>query len=229
MAISNAGVIKRSAGTGSSTIGVALNSSSTNGLQAQAGVLTISVDSTISGSTSASAGATLSLDNATFAVNGATFGGAGLTRLQSPTVNLTGTTTITSPFEFTGGTIDGAGALAINGGGTWSYGTMQGAGTTTIGAGSNLSIPSSSCYPLVMRPLTNHGTITAATGGCGIYVGNAAPLTNASDGVIDLQGDRDLPTLGRHGADDLERGRAQALDRQCRRDDPAVDDQYRKR
>lgn len=187
--LSNAGVIKRSSGTGSSTIGIALNSSSTNGLQAQVGVLTLSADSTISGSTSTSAGATLSLDTATFTVNGATFGGAGLTRLQGPTVNLTGTTTVSSPLEFTGGTIDGAGALAINGGGTWSYGTMQGAGTTTIGAGSNFSIPSSSCYPLIMRPLTNHGTITAANGGCGIYVGNAATLTNASDGVIDLQGD----------------------------------------
>jgi fibronectin-binding autotransporter adhesin len=189
-AISNAGIIKKSTGAGYSGITIPVTSTSTNGLQSQTGVLALGADSTISGSTSASAGATVSLEGAaTFAVNGATFGGAGTTRVANATVNLTGTTTISSAFQFTGGTIDGAGALALNGGGTWDYGTMQGAGTTTIGAGSTLLVPNANCYATTLRPFTNHGTLTVANGGCtGFYVGNGALLTNASDGVIDLQG-----------------------------------------
>ena len=193
--ISNAGVIKKSAGVGVSTIGSLLASTSTNGLQAKAGTLQISTDSTISGSTSASAGAILSLDSYTVTVNGATFAGAGTTRLQGGTANLTGATTVSSPVEIDGTLIDGAGDLALNGGGTWNYGTMQGTGTTTIGAGSNLAVPSSSCYPVVMRPFTNHGTITIANAGCtGLFVGNTAAITNASDGVIDLQGTSSIAT-----------------------------------
>ena len=204
--LSNAGVIKRSTGSGSSTIGIPVNSSSTNGLQVQAGTLSLAVDSTISGSTSVSVGATLSLDYATFAVNGASFGGAGTTHVQGATVSLTGTTTIGSVFLFDSGTIDGAGALALNGGGTWNYGTMQGAGTTTIAAGSGISMPSANCYPLVARPLTNHGTLTVVNGGCGLYLASAIALTNASDGVIDLQGtasivdyDASSPTISNAG------------------------------
>ena len=145
--IANSGIIKRSAGAGTSTVNVLVNSTSANGLHAQVGVLSLAAGGTISGTTSASAGATLSLDNGTFAVNGATFAGAGTTQWQNATVNLTGSTTVSSVVNLSGGTIDGAGNLALNGGGDWNYGTMQGAGTTTVAAGTNLELAERELLP----------------------------------------------------------------------------------
>ena len=208
--ISNAGVVKKSTGDDvslASSIALSVTSTSTNGIQVQAGTLTLNNGGTFSGSTSASATGTLSFDNVAFAVNGASFGGAGKTRLQSSTWNLTGSTTVTSTFVLSGGTVDGAGALALNGPVTWNAGYMQGAGTTTIGSGAAVSVNQSSCYAVVLRPFTNHGTITIPSNTCnGLYIGNGVALTNASDGVIDLQTtgtismwDGSTPTLSNAG------------------------------
>ena len=98
--------------------------------------------------------------------NAATIGGSGNLDLGT-TFNVTGATTISSgPLVQMNGTIvDGAANLTFNGAVAWNYGTFQGAGNTDGRVDGHRSIANASCYPVLLRSLTNHGTITVKNSG----------------------------------------------------------------
>ena len=112
----NDGTIDAELTSGTATIDVPLTTSLTK-LKMASGTETVSITQggTFSGTLTVPSGTIFSLDGGGYAVNGATFSGAGLTRLTKGNATLTGTTTIDTLFSLSGGTISGAGNLALTG------------------------------------------------------------------------------------------------------------------
>src|SRR4051794_28008066 len=80
--------------------------------------------------------------------------------LESGELSLAAASVINGPFDFTGGTLSGAGDLTLNGASTWVNSTfMTGTGKTIIGAGGTMTITSGSYNKFLQRSLENRGTI----------------------------------------------------------------------
>ena len=181
----NNGTIHAALTSGTATIATPLTTSLTN-LTMAAGTETVSLTDggTLSGTLTVPSGTIFSLDGGAMALNGATFSGAGLTRFNGAPVTLTGTTTVNTLFGFSGGTISGAGNLALTGQTTWSNGKIELTGTTTSSGA--LTVTGSNTSQLY-GSFTNSGTLTIPTSDS-LELENSAVLTNAFGGTIDLAG-----------------------------------------
>ena len=90
-----------------------------------------------------------------------------------------------------GATIAGAANVTLKGTTAWSSGTMTGTGTTTLSAGVTMTVTGRNSQPdaTLNRAFMNHGTILVpATDGLVLNFA-AAVLTNAVDGIVNLNGD----------------------------------------
>ncbi len=195
--VNNTGTLEHSSGTGVTVINTSLTTP-LNDLLVQTGTLTLEGGATLSGTATIPTGSTLDFDIGTFTMNSnVTFSGAGTTEMDSGSaiwqLPASTTTTVTTQFPITGGTITGAGALSIGGTTTWNNAIMSGTGTTTIAHGTSLTAGGTS-GPFLERPLVNDGTLAVMGGHNGLYF-DGGTLTNDSDGLVNLEGDgADLQT-----------------------------------
>jgi hypothetical protein len=123
---------------------------------------------TVSGTTTFGSGTAFTLTNGT-----ATFDGA--TSLQ--TLNLQG------------GTVNGSGAVTLNGASSnWSGGTMAGGGRTTVAAGATLAISGAGTKTLNARALVNSGTVNWSGTGT-LFMNDNAVITNQAGALFDATSD----------------------------------------
>jgi parallel beta-helix repeat protein len=188
----NTGVLKKSAGAGTTTIQIPVTHSS-GSIQAQSGTLKLDAGSTISAPLSASAAAAiLQFGSGTHDLNA----GTSVTGPGKVYIFTTGTVNVNSPLtvpvgttlDFSAGTLGGTATLTINGTLSWSGGLMTGAGTTQVNA------PWTSTGIVALnggRILNNATTLSwsAASGqgfrtGTGSVINNSGTWDSQSDGVI---------------------------------------------
>ena len=157
----NAGVFRKSAGSGTTTIGIPFNN--TGLVKVQSGTLSFQGGGTLGGSFAAAAGAAVNFAGGTFALGGGgvVSGGAGQVLFTGGQITFTGPIT---NFSMTGGTLGGTNV--VTGTLNWTGGTISGAltvastGVLNIGGSAIKSISSG----IVTKP--RHGDL----GGNGVYV-----------------------------------------------------------
>jgi hypothetical protein len=167
----NTGTIRKSLGSGTSTIQATLTST-TGTIDVQTGTLSFAGGGTVSGSISAASGATVNL-------GGLTLTGT-LTGSGAGTVNINGTAVTAS-----GVTLNYTGAQAV-----WNNGAVNGTGTITVPAGAQLNLGGSG-NKLLNGTLSIAGTfVTTATGPLTMNTGSGVVV--ASTGVFDVQADNNV-------------------------------------
>src|SRR5205807_6944908 len=136
--LNNAGLLRKSAGTGSTTIGMALNNTGT--VQVSSGTLNLSGGGSNSGSFTIGAGDTVNFSGSIYILQaGSTFSGAGTVQIATfSTVNVAGDASM-QVLVLAGGAVTGHGTLTVNGLLTWSGGTMSGSGQTTANGGAAIT------------------------------------------------------------------------------------------
>lgn len=117
--------------------------------------------------------------------------------LTAGTLNLVANSTIGGPLAIgalaswlDGGTLNSAGHLALDGGGTWTSGTIRGAGRTTIAAGTTLAItPQTTLKLLDGHTLENAGTVTLSSSGGWmntLLLSNSASISNLAGATFTI-------------------------------------------
>jgi hypothetical protein len=128
-----------------------------------------------------------------FTLNGTAVTGAGTLRLVSGGIlNISGTVSAPNVAQ-TGGTLTGDGHLRVTGQFQWSGGSMLGAGSTDIAAGATLAIVGPGAKG-DLRNLNNSGTVTWS--GAGTLSVGGAVIDNLPGGVWDIQADATCDTAG---------------------------------
>jgi hypothetical protein len=196
--IVNAGVLKKTGGTGTSTLGVALVNSGGGIVQAQSGTLDLAGGGSASGTFEVSANATLQFGGGTYMLSSGSVTGAGTVLISSAgTVNVSGTysvsgtttigggtltvnasTTMTT-LNLSSGTLGGSGSVTVNGPFTWSGGTINNTVGVTLNGASSLSDVS---IMQLSGPLINAGTLTWS--GSGANFNYSSALNNLINGKI---------------------------------------------
>ena len=184
----NAGLFKKSAGSGTSNAIWFFNNTGT--VEVQSGTFSLGSGGTHSGTFDVSAGATLGFFAGTQNLNaGTSFPGAGALAFTGGTVNMNIPFSPTVPVTLSGGAVlnlTGDNSFAVL---DWFGGTLGGSGTTTIAAGGTLTMSGSGIKILANRTLSNSGTIVQ-TGSGSLYAnGGTNILNNQLGATYDLQGD----------------------------------------
>ncbi len=183
----NAGTLEMTAGSGTSSVGFALNESGATSVlsNSSAGTLSLSGGGSFGGTVTVSGAVTLA--GGTFTVaDGTTIeppsGGSGSLQEAGGTLSLAGSLS-TTVLAITGGTLAGTGTIAAGSQVTWSGGTLAGAVTSA----GTLAISGSVEY--LGGTLTNTGTIDV-TGSSDVYAyANNATINNQVGAVFDFQSD----------------------------------------
>ncbi|NCR71712.1 MAG: hypothetical protein GPI93_11170 [Microcystis aeruginosa LG13-12] len=179
--LNNAGTLKKTAGTGTTTISTQLNNTGT--VQVQTGTLNLTGGGSSSGVFQVNSGANLAFGGGTYNITGGS--------VTTGNLNITsGTITIT------GATVSDLNSLAVSGGSltvneninksnnvTLSSGTF-GSGKTTLKGTTNIS--GTNAKSVDTRTIENQGTVTWTNGD--IYLYNGANWNNTATGVFDIQG-----------------------------------------
>ncbi|MFA7060368.1 MAG: hypothetical protein WC156_06070, partial [Pedobacter sp.] len=182
--LTNNGLLKKSSGTGASTISLTLNNN--GAVQADSGMLALSTGSFATGTSFTGAG-TIAFGSGLNVIAG----NPGVKLLSgaiilNSTIADFGSSNITfSSLAQTSGTLTGTGAVTASTI-TWSGGTMSGTGTTVIPAGGTMTVAAASYAYLDGRTITNNGTIKMPPS-ARIREQNSGLIVN--NGTIDLQGD----------------------------------------
>jgi hypothetical protein len=184
--ITNNGTFTRAGGTATATISPAFDNDGT--VTAATGTLSFmgggGTGQSATGQFGTSGGGKISLDGGTYHLgSGAAFSGEGA--IGGATVLIDAAVPV-SNMAFTGGTIDGAGDLTVNGNMSWTGGAMQGTGSTVVAASGTLAMDNSASNQYLLldqRTLTNDGTVTYTpnAGGWNLYLayfGNVTSFVN---------------------------------------------------
>jgi len=203
----NAGTFKKSAGTATTSITSAWTFNNTGLFEVQSGTvsaagpfnnsgtvdvwagrtLTLSGGGTSSGGFVLGSGAALQFTGGEHAFNtGATVTGGAMTA-SAGTLRFDGTTLLSLPVAFSGGTWTGGGAVTAEAL-SWTGGTMTGTGTTEVPADRSLSISGSSTKSLG-RTITSGGMVTfmPSTNLSSAAGGSGAVINNLAGGMFDVQ------------------------------------------
>jgi hypothetical protein len=189
--LNNAGLFKKSGGTGSTSVAWAFNN--TGSVQVQTGTLSLSGGGTDTGAFDVSAGATLAFAGGTHNLNaGTTMTGTGTASVSAGTVNAAGTM-LSAIGQLS---LSGAGVLNITGDNAatnflWTAGTLGGTGTTSVSSGNTWDLTGTGNRILSGRTLANAGVIHLAPSGS-FGSTNAAVIQNQAGGVFDIQNDTGL-------------------------------------
>ncbi|WKJ91035.1 hypothetical protein QZJ86_02605 [Methylomonas montana] len=209
-AFNNAGIFRKSGGTGTTTVSTTFNNTGT--VDAQLGSISLSGGGTHSGTLRAAGGAELDLAGGTHNLNtGTSFDIAGTLGVTSGIVNanvgaaIAGTTRVangtlnlaqnwqTANFTQSGGTLNGAGNLTVTGNANFTAGTHSGTGTTTLQGTTTIS--SNGLDLDAGRVLRNEGTVTWSSGNLNLNAtgsGGSGRIDNASGAVWDSQGNQQV-------------------------------------
>ena len=212
IAFTNLGTLRKSAGTGTTRLAIALNNG--GGVEVTAGILSLS-DGNSAGSFAVSAGATLQFLSGTYVLTASSdVSGDGRVLFGAPsfvafagsydvadTVINGGTPSFdgdasTGSLTLVAGTFTGAGTFTVNGLLTWNSGLMSGTGTTFALGGLAFSGPGDKI--LADRTIDNFSD-AAWTGGA-ITIGRPAVINNFADAVFDIRTDLRLTDLTGQGA-----------------------------
>ncbi|WYM00653.1 MAG: Calx-beta domain-containing protein [Gloeotrichia echinulata CP02] len=204
--LNNAGILKKTAGTGTTYISTQFNNTGT--VQVSSGTLNLQSGGTSSGIFKADTGGTLLFSGGNYNFTGGSLTGQGTISvtggnisvneaivsevnnltLSGGTLGFNGTTASeVNNFTLSGGTLTGTGDLTIETGGTfnWTGGYQTGAGKTIIQGTATLS---GNNKFLGSRTIENQGTTTWTDGH--IYLYDGAVWNNTDTGVFDIQSDR---------------------------------------
>ncbi|MGD0411324.1 MAG: hypothetical protein ABSC18_06435 [Verrucomicrobiota bacterium] len=185
-AINNAGTFRKSAGTGdldfaSSSTAPSFNNTGLLDVEAGRVVLAGGMNSA---QFNVAGGAQVRFGTGTYTLaSGASFTGSGAVALggQSPLLVVNANVALGNfTFDDPSGTLDGSGAFAVNGAFNWSAGTIQGAGSVNMASGSMLSITGGTFHRAV-----NNAGMTTLSGG--VTAGNGAAFNILAGGVCALQ------------------------------------------
>jgi hypothetical protein len=180
LTFNNAGTLRKSAGTGTSTFGVVVNNTGT--VDVQTGTLTLTGGGSASGTFTVAAGATMLFN--TYSLNaGASGTGAGTFLHSSGTLTVAADVTVPN-FALSGGTLTGGGTLTVSDLLSWTSGTMSGGGKTVIP--NRMDVSGTSLKDLFTRTIENAGTVTW-TGTGNIRTGSGGVFTNLANAVFDIQ------------------------------------------
>ncbi len=223
--INNAGLFKKSAGTGTSSVdshwtfnnsgtvevdsgtlsfGGAFNNTGTASVQS--GTLNLAGGGTSTGAFNVAAGDTLNFSGGTHLLFGAAFSNSGTINFNGATLNFNGAaSSVTGAAVFSSGAIGGTGVVNFNNL-TWTGNglAMNDSGTTVIAPSGTLTINGSG-YNLLGRTLDNYGTacVTGAaslhTYGAGWGGSGAAVINNMAGATFDLQGTGGLSNYAFNG------------------------------
>lgn len=208
----NLGTVRKSAGTGTTRLAVAM--SNAGGVEVNAGMLSLSNGSS-SGSFAVAAGAALQFLSGTYVLTASSdVSGDGRVRFGGPSaVTFTGSYNVadtaieggtasfdgdasTGSLTVDAGTFTGAGTFSVNGLLTWNSGLMSGTGTTFALGGLAFSGPGDK--EIANRTIDNFGD-AAWTGGA-ITIGRPAVINNFAGAVFDIRTDLRLTDLTGQGA-----------------------------
>jgi hypothetical protein len=189
----NAGTLRKSNGSGLSTIGVTLSNMGPTGIvSVQTGTLNLAGGGNSTGNFAVDGGAILGMPSgSTFTLQpGASETGAGTLQVSGGTLTAADDVSVQN-LTLSSGTVNGAGNLTLTGTSTWSGGTMADAGTTTVANGALLAISGASTTNLDARNLVNLGT-TSLAGSSNVFVRDGAMITNQLMALFDIQTDNSL-------------------------------------
>jgi ribosomal protein L35AE/L33A len=181
----NSGTLKKSGGTGSNYVGIAVTNTGT--LRVDSGTLNLTVGSSGAGGRVLSNGATLELSGGTHTLSATSLPtGTGTLLLDGGTVGMAVSATLSSTVGLTmsSGGLSGPGALTVSGAMIWSGGQV--ANNLTVAVGATLTLTGCCGQPRLFGNLTNKGTVVNTLSSY-MYVGNGATLTNI--GTFDFQSD----------------------------------------
>ncbi len=203
LTVSNAGTLKKSAGSGTTTLtGTTLNN--TGSMLIESGTFSHSGGGTHSGSFTISAGCSLVVASGTnTTAEGTQFLGSGTFIITGGSLSSSGTTNGTTisaqtPFYLSGGSIEGAGKLNILGIMHWNGESYVGVSSLIIASACTLHIEGSSPKYLRFGNIYNSGlTIWSGTGK--IRGGAGSVFTNQSSGIFDFRNDTDYEYDGGGG------------------------------
>jgi phage baseplate assembly protein gpV len=119
--------------------------------------------------------------------------GDGSLRVAGATLSLDGTLSAQN-MELAAGMVQGTGTLSISGRLDWTGGEMQGVGLSEIAAGATMNVTGNASKMLRARTLTNRGTLNMA--GTIFSVADGATLNNAATGILDLKADGSMQASG---------------------------------
>jgi hypothetical protein len=125
---------------------------------------------------------------------GSTLSGDGLFQIAGATVSVNDALMV-SNLELDAGLLTGNAALTITGTFNWTGGTMSGAGSTTLAAGATLNLSGNTDKTLDGRTLLLGGTTNWTDGG-NFNLANGAAITNQSSGVFNILNDQNLSGNG---------------------------------
>lgn len=187
--ISNAGTIRKTVATGTSTVGSNIAFNNTGTLDSQSGIISLQGGGTNTGLFSCSSGASVDIDASTYNFGtGADTSGPGFVRVSGGTLSVSlGLTANADKLALSSGTIGGTGSLVVDGEFNWSGGTMTAAGTTTVSNSGTLNVNGTAAKTLSgSRQLINHGT-GAWTGTGTWFMNSSSSFTNGATGVFEFQ------------------------------------------
>ncbi len=202
--IGNAGLLRKTGTTGTTTLGTALIN---NGdVQVQSGALDLVSGGSASGTFEVSANATLQFGGSYTLSSPSSVTGGGTVLMTSGTVSLsgafslsgtniiTGTLAVNSPavmavgnLNLSGGVLNGNAPVVVNGPFNWSTGTINNTGGIVLNGTSSLSGVGTYVMQLYGL-LINAGTLTWGGSGQNLYIGGGA-LTNLATGTMSITAD----------------------------------------
>ncbi len=183
----NAGLLRKTAGTGQLTVASCVAMTNTGTLELQTGSMAFGGTLVTSGLLTAGAGTAFYLQAVTLQT-GSTFSGTGLLHMNG-TTTVTGNLTTTLPVVQTGA-VTGSGKLTLAAPMTWTSGVVSLAGGLEVLSGQTLTMATGNGHVLSAGPLTNHGTVVWQAGE--FYVQGTIDVLNAFDGVWEVQGNLNL-------------------------------------
>ena len=215
--VNNFGTFTKSAGSGSTAVGVVFNNSGT--VNVQSGTVSLSNGGTQGGTFNVPSGRALTFSGGTHNLtSSSSINASGAVNISggavniSPLYNVSGTTNVsggilifgsaatTSQLILSNGTITSTTPVTATSVFTWTGGTMSGSGSTNVPSGARLYTDGGACCSstkyLDGRTLNNAGSATWSNAGYNpiIYLQNGATLNNS--GTFDVQTDSTIANSG---------------------------------
>ena len=186
------GVIRKSAGSGSSAIGLTVNNAAGSTIQALSGTLALNGGGTLNGTTTINQ--TLALNNGTFTMSGSpTVNSTGTLSIAGGTLNAGGGVDVTLPnLDLSAGAITGAGIVRVSGNFDWSGGTIGGSGQRFLNSSSTPTISCTSICTLDTAALQLQASTTFSAGSNALVFSNGASLTVDPGKTLSITNDGDI-------------------------------------
>ena len=183
----NAGTFRKSVDIGMLTIPIGMSFHNSGSVEIQAGTLRLAGGGSASGSFIAPTTALVEWTAGTFVLNaGAQLNGTGLYKITGTGIVTGNADLAVENLDLIDGTLDGTGTVTIATAMNWTGGTMSGSGRTVIPAGATLNAAFPIAASLNTRTLENGGTVLW-TGAANFGITFGAVVTNRGGALFHVQ------------------------------------------